>query len=234
MKKQPHELTHEELIQLKELKQRRRVSTGDAPMLNAIYGRLTPGYTICETCVDTLAAEANSLIMFAEKQIGGSILNYEQSEDAEKAAAKAAKDAEKAAVKAAKDAEKAAAKAAKAGTDSSNTQNEPGKISIEEMNTDAIIALVLEKTGIELSEHAEREELIASAKDLLIGHIEEEAAPAAPASPEKVSLHVNGLVSTKTEVIYKFVKQETGTDLQEGLSRPDLLKAAAEALGREK
>ena len=223
MKKQPHELTHEELIQLKELKQRRRVSTGDAPMLNAIYGRLTPGYTICETCVDTLAAEANSLIMFAEKQIGGSILNYEQSEDAEKAAAKAAKDAEK-----------AAAKAAKAGRDSSSTQNEPGKISIEEMNTDAIIALVLEKTGIELSEHAEREELIMSAKDLLIGHIEEESAPAAPASTEKVSLHVNGLVSTKTEVIYKFVKQETGTDLQEGLSRPDLLKAAAEALGREK
>lgn len=212
MKKQPHELTHEELIQLKELKQRRRVSTGDAPMLNAIYGRLTPGYTICETCVDTLAAEANSLIMFAEKQIGGSILNYEQSEDAEKAAAKAAK----------------------AGTDSSSTQNEPGKISIEEMNTDAIIALVLEKTGIELSEHAEREELIMSAKDLLIGHIEEESASAAPASTEKVSLHVNGLVSTKTEVIYKFVKQETGTDLQEGLSRPDLLKAAAEALGREK
>lgn len=72
-----HLLTPDELLGLKELKQRRKVSSADAPLLNGILGRMNPGYTICETCLETMRAEATGLIAFAEKQTGKPLSEYE-------------------------------------------------------------------------------------------------------------------------------------------------------------
>lgn len=240
MKKQPHELTHEELLALKELKQRRRVSTGDAPTLNAIYGRMTPGYTICETCVDTLAAEANSLILYAEKQIGGLLLDYtdDGSNDSQKAKKeKVAKTKAKKEPKAAKAKEAGPAKTTDGILETPGLKEAiDGPKQVKDMTNAEIVAYVLDKTGIELSEHAERDELIESAKDLLGDNIPGilKGRKQLEGSAGIVSLHANGLVSTKGEVIYQYVKQETGIELQQGLKRPALLQAAAEALGRDK
>lgn len=238
MKKQPHELTHEELLALKELKQRRRVSTGDAPTLNAIYGRMTPGYTICETCVDTLAAEANSLILYAEKQIDGSLLDYASEEANDTQNAKTQKVAGKPGRKSKKVAEAVNVKAVDGvlttpGLKEAIAGDDKPK-EVKDMTNAEIVAYVLEKTGIELSENADRDELIASATDLLIDYVGDAASNLAGPPAGEVQLHRNGLVSTKGEIIYAYVKQEKGIDLQQGLPRPALLKAAAEALGLEK
>lgn len=284
-----HELTHEELLDIKALKERRKVSTADVPMINAIYSRMTPGYSICPTCIETLGAEAKSLIAYAEKQIGGSILNYTGTEEesaeiesSEKIVKKPVQDdmkevkverlhfGMKALVTLRVPAELTQEGIDKIGdidehfnqaaivaveyansvpvtftpeeirdvTEKGSTTKEitlPATlkeknvglkftaVQIQELPTPELIAYVEKETDIELSEHASREELVADALDLLGLNA------AAPAS-DKVVLHKNGLTASKGDIIYAYVKQETGTDLPKGLKRPALLIAAAEAL----
>lgn len=287
-----HLLTHEELLQIKALKERRRVSTTDAPMLNAIYGRMTPGYEICTTCIEALAAEAKSLIAYAEKQIDGKVIDYTGSEEDNAQI----EDSEKIADQVVEPDRVTATKEVTvfrenykgrpafltllvpseidgvpvpddhsiegnfkvlsvnydvAGKQDKNVQINDAilktkglteaiqgdqvkevketnvglkftAVQIKELPTPELIAYVEKETDIELSEHADREELVADALELL-GLVD---APGAA----KFVLHKNGLTAMKGDAIYGYVKQETGTELPKGLKRPALLIAAAEAL----
>lgn len=285
-----HELTHEELLEIKALKERRKVSTADVPMINAIYSRMTPGYSICPTCIETLGAEAKSLIAYAEKQIGGAILNYTGSEEeaaqiesSEKIVKKVVQDDTKEVVverlhfgmnalvtlRVPADLpqegidkignidehfnqaivvsveysgsvpapvtftpEEIRDVTAKGSTTKEITLNStPENASIfqqpktlEEMTNAEIVEFVEKETGIELSENADRIELLESATDLL------QSMSNALDEKTTVALHKNGLTATKGDIIYAYVKQETGTELPKGLKRPALLIAAAEAL----
>jgi hypothetical protein len=277
MKKLPHELTNEELLLIKALKQRRKVSTGDAPMLNSIYGRMTPGYEICSTCIETLGAEAISLIAYAEKQIGGPILNYTSDEGNDAQIEETSKIGTKEVqilgehfdrparmtvtvpndfvegtpieitekmivgveyiandVPKGDDVPADTDTQGPGATHTSIVDDETG-IDFAKLSNAEIVAYVFKETEIELSENADREELLESAIDILANFVDESIKKIVAKKvdlklDEKVELHKNGLTATKGAVIYAYVKQETGIELQPKLKRPILLKAAAEAL----
>lgn len=271
-------MTNEELLRLKELKERRKASTGDVELLNLIYGRMTPGYEICATCIETIGVEAKSLIAYAEKQIGGTLYNYVDTpdeDDVENPSTVAMKQivverehfgkpakltvnvptdwledvpfdvtdemivsVEYIDTTEGPDAEEIE-NFGKLGLESiqtskSNVDQLVEKFDVTKMSNAEIVAYVLEKTEVELSENADRDELVESALDLLASFVDEKVqkliAKDVDIKLEKVELHKNGLNATKGEIIYKYVKQETGKELQQGLKRPALLKAAAEAL----
>lgn len=284
-KKQQHVLTNEELLELKAMKERRKVSSADVPALNRIYDRMLPGYEICSTCIETIGAEAKSLIAYAEKQIGGTLYNYvdtpDEGDDNENPstiatkqivverecfgenAGKIAKITVNAPIDTPDDSSfnftedmivsveyidpPVAAPSAKEIEDfgklglesiqasKSNVDQLVERFDVTKMSNAEIVAYVFEKTEIELSENADRDELVESALDLLASFVEEKVqklvAKDVEIKLEKVELHKNGLNATKGEIVRAYVKQETGKELQQGLKRPALLKAAAEALG---
>lgn len=224
--KSAHLLTPEEILSLKAIRKRGKVGSGDYSTINEIYKRMSPGYVVCDTCIDTLAAETKSLIAYAEKQIGGSILNYDpESPDRDidpglpvtihidelPDLPKDKGNFSKTIVI------PAAYFQAIEPTGDDTTPLTADQVSA--MNSDAIIAYVKKLTDVELEE-ADHAELVETALEVLGLKVE----------PKKIALPKNGFSGLGKDDLIAYVIQEKGVTLDGSLSRPKLLKAAAEIL----
>jgi len=70
------EFTHEELMYLKGIKEKRTVNTADAEVVKSIFQRIDHNYNMCTTCTTAIRGETRKIMVIAEKYIGGELLDY--------------------------------------------------------------------------------------------------------------------------------------------------------------
>jgi len=221
--KKDHLLLDSEIRELKVIYKRKKVVSGDAQLVEKIYKRMNPNYSlVCDTCIDALAAEVRGLIAYAEKQIRKPIYKFEDESPAVEPKDVVIPEKEGVEV----DPNKKEEPAAPAPADEKKLieLNHEG---IAGLDNPTLIAYVKQETGVELSEHADRAELLATADDLLD---QKEKDDKEDEEAAKIVLPKNGVTGLKSVLIYEYVKQETGVELAEGLKRQELIKAAGEAL----
>lgn len=264
-----HLLTDDELRTLKQIKIRKTVTSDDADVLEAIYKRMNPKYELCKTCLDTLAAEASSLVGYAEKQLGHSLREFENEERIIETVTSEDDEVEHKEITVTRtidgklwdfvlrvpadtpndaafafhiNGDMVVSKTEVVPVDSieeSDKQPSPplGRIELDHdgiygLTNEDLIKYVFQETGTELSEHADRGELISSACDLL--EIEKQREQEEQEKTvERLAIPESGISKMKNDELRAYIEQETGTYYGE-LNRPELQKLAKQAQKNEK
>jgi len=241
-KKKKHLLTDEELRQLKDIRHRKTIVTADGDTLEAIYKRMNPNYDLCKTCLDTLASEAMSLIGYAEKQLGYSILKFEEEEKAGTAEVVTEEQADTTDSKTQEPKKEPVKESAPANTSTDSPKIDDymieGRLTdlgllkyIEEQKRVTLTAEVKALTGEKLHKVAceilgiTSEELIK-----LIVPVTDGVAPEAPAEDAPIVLNHEGINGLNNADLIKYVFQKTGVELSEHADRSDLISSADDLL----
>ena len=76
MKKEDITFSTEDLLFLKGIKRSGKISLSSAPGIEAIFQKIDPNYTICRSCLSTLAGETNRIVSVAERFLGMKLEAY--------------------------------------------------------------------------------------------------------------------------------------------------------------